>query len=643
MRRPTRASSPFGGPAGDLLKLTYTWQADQIVATDTCLLGTTTPRTETFSYDATLRLTGAGRPTGNFAATGGAFSARSYAYDGRSNRTSSSADGIAVGASYATSQIDRQTGFSAGSLYGYTFSYDADGRVAQRLGPVDSTGYPSSQVDYLPGPGPGGANETVFRSVTVNNSAYNYFYDGLNRRRYKSYPTGISDEYFYDLGHQLLVDQGNSDLYPPTTPTLDEYVWLGGRPVALIRGGLSSAWAHLADGTGTCGRNNDPADCGIYFPVSDVIGKPVLMLNAAGRIAGTGESDPFGHVNRVFIDAETSHPYGTTTGVFASFAQASGSASFAVDVRARIDFADLETQAADPILCTNQPVASDTLDLRDGAGTVLARMAGRFPGVVASAWLRPAGGTLQLALTNVGTCSFPPGPAGTCTTVCDGIPRARSKSGVVAGNYEYRRYESGQNPFWTPLRFPGQYFDAESDLFENWNRYYEPVTGRYLGPEPVLAKPTSKPGSAVQLYDGKGRPVVMTAQLAQRLLSAKDRTDYTRLRLPAYSYAQNNPLAFADLTGLTPNEDRNCPWASEEFCLEDARHAKKDYCDCESGGGTARLVVDHSNNENTTITAVFCDYYQKDCQGEDQLTNGWAKTELTSFQYWERVGGGECR
>jgi hypothetical protein len=135
----------------------------------------------------------------------------------------------------------------------------------------------------------------------------------------------------------------------------------------------------------------------------------------------------------------------------------------------------------------------------------------------------------------------------------------------------------------------------------------------------------------------------MTAELIQRLLSSKDRTDYTRLRLPVYSYAQNNPLAYGDLTGLTPNEDPNCPWASEELCFEEARHAKEDYCECVGAGGIARLVVDKSNNENTTISAVFCDYYQTDCQGEDSLTNGWAKTEMTSFRYWEMVGGGgEC-
>jgi hypothetical protein len=144
-------SSVGGAAAGDILKLTYTWQADRIAATDTCLLGTTTPRTETFKYDATLRLTGAGRPTGNFAATGGAFSSRSYSYDGRGNRTSTVADGIAITSSYATSQVDRLTRLSAGPLYGYTFSYDGDGRVTTKVGPIDSTGCLCRRPDTLRG------------------------------------------------------------------------------------------------------------------------------------------------------------------------------------------------------------------------------------------------------------------------------------------------------------------------------------------------------------------------------------------------------------------------------------------------------------------------------------------------------------
>ncbi|MBB5154385.1 RHS repeat-associated protein [Saccharopolyspora phatthalungensis] len=37
----------------------------------------------------------------------------------------------------------------------------------------------------------------------------------------------------------------------------------------------------------------------------------------------------------------------------------------------------------------------------------------------------------------------------------------------------------------TPLRFPGQYFDAETGLHYNFHRYYDPATARYLSPDPI--------------------------------------------------------------------------------------------------------------------------------------------------------------
>jgi len=35
------------------------------------------------------------------------------------------------------------------------------------------------------------------------------------------------------------------------------------------------------------------------------------------------------------------------------------------------------------------------------------------------------------------------------------------------------------------LRMPGQFYDAESSLFYNWNRYYNPAISRYISSDPI--------------------------------------------------------------------------------------------------------------------------------------------------------------
>ncbi|MDT8914673.1 RHS repeat-associated core domain-containing protein [Amycolatopsis sp. PS_44_ISF1] len=49
----------------------------------------------------------------------------------------------------------------------------------------------------------------------------------------------------------------------------------------------------------------------------------------------------------------------------------------------------------------------------------------------------------------------------------------------------------------TPLRFPGQYADAESGLHYNLYRYYDPSTGRYLSQDPLGLGPAPNPAAYV--------------------------------------------------------------------------------------------------------------------------------------------------
>ncbi|MET8454533.1 DUF6531 domain-containing protein [Streptomyces sp. NPDC005209] len=46
---------------------------------------------------------------------------------------------------------------------------------------------------------------------------------------------------------------------------------------------------------------------------------------------------------------------------------------------------------------------------------------------------------------------------------------------------------------YTPLRFPGQYFDPETGLHYNYFRHYDPVTARYASPDPLGLGPAPNP------------------------------------------------------------------------------------------------------------------------------------------------------
>jgi RHS repeat-associated protein len=72
--------------------------------------------------------------------------------------------------------------------------------------------------------------------------------------------------------------------------------------------------------------------------------------------------------------------------------------------------------------------------------------------------------------------------------------------GALAG---FQQHTLWGNTLWhpagasTPLRFPGQYADPETELHYNNQRYYDPVSGTYLSPDPLGLSPAPNPHAYV--------------------------------------------------------------------------------------------------------------------------------------------------
>ncbi|WP_258273348.1 RHS repeat-associated core domain-containing protein, partial [Escherichia coli] len=70
-----------------------------------------------------------------------------------------------------------------------------------------------------------------------------------------------------------------------------------------------------------------------------------------------------------------------------------------------------------------------------------------------------------------------------------GTPKALTDvSGQVVWKASYSPFGKAsiiiQGPTFN-LRFPGQYYDAETGFHYNWRRYYDPATGRYITSDPL--------------------------------------------------------------------------------------------------------------------------------------------------------------
>ena len=487
-----RSLRVYEGSKTTIYRRTYQWTADQVKRISSCYLGDDTNLiTEDYSQAAGVGYDGLQRLLGGVGT--GPMEDRRYTYNSRGNLTKAVmfADGGAYDFAYANtdSRADWVSSIAADDWNKREFSHDADGRAAYLLGPQSSysgssTYYNSiTALDYNPvGPGSGSTFRTAGTlTPSLSYLFWTYWYDTQNRRQAKVYPTEIMDVFLYDQGHQLLEDRGNFSSTTPAPCPIDEYIWLGGRPVAAFRASLTQATGpsrlehRYDDSSLSCSRLNDGVACGLYFLVTDHIGKPVLVLNQARLIAGVAEYEPYGTVNRTQRWWQTSHPYSSGAQEALTEIGMREVGGMEIDMRAHFPMVDTEERCA-----SAGGGVQDFIRLRERDGKEIEAIGGFRLGDVWSNWHALPSDPVGWRVLKVHWDAVIGG---------EGAPDCDVEhpySGVVMREFEYRRYEKDATPFLPPLRFPGHYWDAETDFNENWHRYYYPFRHGYLSPEPLL-------------------------------------------------------------------------------------------------------------------------------------------------------------
>jgi RHS repeat-associated protein len=259
---------PFGPPSG------WTWGNSQVVTRTFDLDGrlTSFPLTTTDSrqviYDDASRITQIKHPTNaaliqtmaydkldRLTSWADASSSRSHGYDANGNRSTLTIGGNSY--TYTTPATSNRLASTSGPAPVRTFTYDAAGN-ATADGQFTLTFNDRGRV-----------SQAVKGSTTAT-----YTYDGMGQRVKKTGPTSVvpsgTNYFVYDEQGKLLGEYNSSGA------VIQEYVWLGTMPIAVLRGTTASPT--------------------VFYVYADQIDRPWVITNTANQIRWRWDTSPFGEL-----------------------------------------------------------------------------------------------------------------------------------------------------------------------------------------------------------------------------------------------------------------------------------------------------------------------------------------------------------
>ncbi|PZH18457.1 type IV secretion protein Rhs [Streptomyces sp. NTH33] len=464
-----------------------------------------------------------------------------YHYDAAGQLTAR-ADVLGGVVSYAYDQLGQAVRKDAAGKV-TTYTYDRAGRLLQAVGPDSEVAYVYDRRGRI-------------KTELVDGRAMNYAYDALGRRILRTTPTGAVTEYGYDtVGRPARMTVGGREVAFTHDAAGRELERVFGGALTLTSawdeaGRLSAQHLTISDRSLNHRRYSYRADGHLASLSDELSGSRTFALDAAGRVTAVHAQ---GWTERYAYDASgnqteaswpASHPGTEATGPRTYVGTAitrAGSVRFEHDALGRITLRQKTRLSRKPDTwryawdVENRLTSVTTPDgtrwryrydplgrrtakqrLADDGGSVAEEIRftwdGRtlceqtvhtpdLPHVVAFTWdhrgLVPLSQTERLLTPDIRQeeidrrfFAIATDLVGTPTELIDesGEIAWRARS-TLWGTTAWTRSSTA----YTPLRFPGQYYDPETGLHYNLFRHYDPGTGRYTSPDPLGLGPAPNP------------------------------------------------------------------------------------------------------------------------------------------------------